>query len=123
MPTRAAEALRSMPGWNRAYGNSELWIGGLGEDGVLKATQRMVDGEGYIGWKAAWWRLKPGIISITGHRVDDAGIVIMSEVPEGYGLNGFQSTRVRFPGEGCYEITGTMGDEPLTFVTYVIMVS
>lgn len=122
MPTRAPEAVRSMPGWNRAYGNSELWIGGLGEEGVLQFTERMVSAEGYIDWKAAWWRLKPGVLSITGQEVYNELMTILPQVPEGYGLSGFQSTSVRFPGEGCYEVTGTVGDEPLTFTTYVMIV-
>lgn len=118
MPVRAPQAIRSMPGWNRAYGNSALWVGGLGVDGVLGAS---TVGPDEYNVKLPWWRLKRGILHIAGSRLGDEGVTIGSHVPEGYGLSGFQSTAVRFPSEGCYRVTGTIGVEPLTFVTYVVM--
>ena len=43
-----------------------------------------------------------------------------ADVSEGYGSSGFQVTGIIFPTEGCWEISGQAGDEPLTFVTLVI---
>jgi hypothetical protein len=43
-----------------------------------------------------------------------------ASVPDGYGSTGLQSSGVWFPTEGCWEVTGTVGDRTLSFVTFVI---
>ncbi|MDE3111597.1 MAG: hypothetical protein KGK34_01490 [Chloroflexota bacterium] len=40
-------------------------------------------------------------------------------MPDGYGDTGFQASGVLFPTEGCWEITGAVGNSTLTFVTLV----
>jgi hypothetical protein len=41
-------------------------------------------------------------------------------VPDGYGATGFQASAVSYPTEGCWEVTGRVGDASLTFVTLVL---
>ncbi len=45
---------------------------------------------------------------------------LRADIPEGYGLSGFQASGVIFPTEGCWEVTGRVGNVSLTFVTLVV---
>lgn len=36
-------------------------------------------------------------------------------VPDGYGTSGVQASGITFPGEGCWEVTGTSGDVSIAF--------
>lgn len=107
-------------GWGSAFGNNDLWVGGLGDDGVILADARFVESDGSIGWKLGWWRIVSGTLVITGRRLDAPGPPLRASVPDGYGSRGFQSTGVYFPTEGCWEVTGAVGDAELTFVTFVL---
>jgi hypothetical protein len=102
-----------------AFGNEDLWVGGIGRDGVIVADPRMVAADGTIGWKLGWWRVTPGDLSITGRRLDSDAAPLRATVPDGYGASGFQATGVDFPTGGCWEITGVAGGAPLSFVTFV----
>jgi hypothetical protein len=103
-----------------AFGNSDLWVGGLGEDGVILADSRFVESDGSIGWKFGWWRIASGTLAITGRRLDAQGPPPRALVPDGYGPRGFQASGVYFPTEGCWEVTGTVAGSELTFVTFVL---
>lgn len=43
-----------------------------------------------------------------------------ADIPEGYGETGFQATALIFPSEGCWEVSGSIGDKELRFVTLVV---
>ncbi len=103
-----------------AFGNSELWVGGLGADGVIAADSRFVESDGSIGWKFGWWRVVPGTLTITGRRLDAPAPPLRAAVPDGYGQQGFQASGVYFSTEGCWEVSGTVGSSELTFVTFVL---
>jgi hypothetical protein len=103
-----------------AFGNKDLWVGGLGDDGVILADSRFVESDGSIGWKFGWWRIVPGRLTISGRRLDAPGPPLRASVPDGYGSQGFQASGVSFPTEGCWEITGSVGGSELTFVTFVL---
>ena len=103
-----------------AFGNSDLWVGGLGPDGVIPADPQFVETDGSIGWKLGWWRVVSGTLAITGHRIDTAAPPLRASVPDGYGTKGFQASGVYFSTEGCWEVTGTIGSSELTFVTFVL---
>lgn len=105
-----------------AFGNNDLWVGGLGEGGVIRGDSRFVESDGSIGWKLGWWRIASGTLTITGRRLDAQGPPPRVSVPDGYGSSGFQASGVYFPSEGCWEITGSVGGSELTFVTFVIRV-
>jgi hypothetical protein len=104
-------------GYERAYGNGKLWVGALGDGGVI---DDFAEPDGSIGRKLGWWRAVPGTLRITGRRLDDAAPPLRAEVPPGYGESGFQASGVYFPTPGCWEVTGTVGTTNLSFVTLVI---
>lgn len=103
-----------------AFGSDDLWVGGLGADGVIVADPAFVEPDGSIGWKLGWWRITPGALTISGRRLDAPAPPLRGEAGDGYGTSGFQASGVYFPTEGCWEVTGTVGDATLTFVTFVL---
>jgi hypothetical protein len=103
-----------------AFGNSDLWVGGLGPDGVIPADSRFVESDGSIGWKFGWWRVVSGTLTITGRRLDASAPPLRASVPDGYGPQGFQASGVHFSTEGCWEVSGAVGSSHLTFVTFVL---
>ena len=107
-------------GSGSAFGNDDLWVGGLGPDGVIVADARSIEPDGSVGWKLGWWRIAPGKLTITGRRLDAPAPPLRGEAGDGYGISGFQASGVYFPTEGCWEVTGTVGDVTLTFVTFVL---
>jgi hypothetical protein len=123
-PTRPGKAPAEigdrMFGSDSAVGNDALWVGGLGPDGVIAADPGMIESDGSISWKLGWWRFTPGSLSITGIRLDETAPALRASVPEGYGQEGFQSSGLSFPTEGCWEVSGTVAGYTLTFVAFVI---
>jgi hypothetical protein len=107
-------------GHGSAYGNGSLWVGGLGDGGVIVARPEFVAADGSVHWKFGWWRGASGALRITGRRLDAPAPPPRAEVPDGYGDSGFQATGMYFPTPGCWEVTGTVGAASLTFVTYVV---
>jgi len=103
-----------------AFGNSDLWVGGLGPDGVIPADSRFLETDGSIGWKLGWWRIVPGTLMITGRRLDAPAPPLRASVPDGYGPHGFQASGVYFSTDGCWEVSGTVASSKLTFVTFVL---
>ena len=99
-----------------SHGNGQLWVGGLGENGVLVLPR---DADGTIGNKFGWWRATAGPLRITGRRLDGPAPALKASVPSGYDTIGFQASGVSFPTDGCWEITGQVGATTLTFVTLV----
>jgi len=55
-----------------------------------------------------------------GKRLDAPAPPLRAIIPEGYGDTGFQATGLIFPTEGCWEVTGEVGDTRVTFVTRVV---
>jgi hypothetical protein len=103
-----------------AFGNSHLWVVPLQEDGVIHADSRSIEADGSIGSKFGWWRITSGTLAITGRRLDAPAPPLRASIPDGYGSSGYQSSGVSLPTEGCWEITGTVGGQSLSFVTFVL---
>lgn len=101
------------------HGNGSLWTV-LPAFGVIVARSHEVHGDGSIGLKFGWWRAVPGELTISGRRLDRTGPPLQSGIPDGYGPTGFQATGIRFPSEGCWEVTGRIGAAELTFVVVVV---
>ncbi len=105
------------------YGNDALWtnVWMWGEEGVvMPAYDDHVQDDGSIaGLKWAWWRYIPGDLTIEGRRLDARAKPLIAEVPDGYGDSGFQVSGISFPTQGCWEVTGRVGTERLTFVVWV----
>jgi hypothetical protein len=107
------------------YGNDALWTNlamwsqqpGLVEvpdDQHLRADGWVVE------MKWAWWRFEPGKLTIEGRRLDATAPPLFADIPDGYGDRGFQVSGISFPTDGCWEITGRLGDDSLTFVVLVV---
>jgi hypothetical protein len=107
-------------GWGASYGSGDLWVGGLWPHGVIAAGPGFVDRHGRVGMKFGWWRGVAGRLHITGRRLDAPAPHVVADASSGYGGTGFQPSGVIFPTEGCWEVTGRVGQESLTFVTFVI---
>lgn len=78
--------------------------------------------DGSLSMKWPWYRGVDGDITIDGRRLDGDAPPAWAEIPDGYGDSGFQPMGLVFPTVGCWEVTGRVGDESLTFVTLVIEV-
>jgi hypothetical protein len=103
------------------HGNDSQIVG-LPSDGKIVFKRNgpgAVLEDGSLAMKFWWWRLKSGSLSITGRRLDGDAPPARANIPEGYGNTGFQSVALIFPTPGCWEITGKLGGEPLTFVVQV----
>jgi hypothetical protein len=110
-----------LAGWNSAYRQGSLWVGGLWPRGVVIMTRDDAEPGGRLGMKFGWYRLTSGYLTITGRRLDApappaSGVTF----PGSYGLTGFNASGVIFPTEGCWQVTGRVGRVALTFVTFVI---
>jgi hypothetical protein len=101
-----------------ATGNDDLWAGGLGVNGILTLPESYAEQSG-LSAKIGWWRNVPGTVVINGQRLDGPAPPISTRGSEGYGRTGFQGSGVGFPTEGCWEITGSIGESELTFVMFV----
>ncbi len=104
------------------YGNGTLWTA-LWLDGSVEfrpGGPGFVLSDGSLKMKFPWWRGVPGNLSIQGKRLDAPAPPLRAEIPKGYGNTGFQTTYLIFPTEGCWEVTGKVGEASLTFVTRVV---
>jgi hypothetical protein len=63
-----------------------------------------------------------GKLTIHGKRLDASAPPLRADIPEGYGDTGFQATGLIFPTEGCWEVTGKVGQTSVTFVTRVVKI-
>jgi hypothetical protein len=79
-----------------------------------------MDSDGSLSMKFPWWRGVRGKLIIEGRRLDASAPPLRASIPEGYGDTGFQATALIFPTEGCWEVTGKVGETRLTFVTRVV---
>ncbi len=106
---------------NHHHGNGALWAL-LGRNGVIAISPRDVQPNGTLERKAPWWRGVFGQLRIEGRRLDAPAPPLGAYIPDGYGETGVQAVTLLFPNEGCWEVTGKVGDASLSFVTYVIKV-
>lgn len=116
-PPRADDA-RYEGGYGNAALWTNLWMWGEGEVPVPSSHTQPDGSLGPMKW--AWYRYVPGQLTIDGRRLDAPAPPLQADIPTGYGEAGFQVSGITFPTEGCWEITGRLGDERLTFVTIVI---
>jgi hypothetical protein len=112
-------------GTRNAYWNKNLYAGALWPDATLMVGPQ---GAGFIlpddslEMKYPWLRAAglTGKLTITGRRLDAVAPPLKADIPSGYLDSGFEATGLIFPTEGCWEITGKVGDTTLTFVNRVI---
>jgi hypothetical protein len=81
-----------------------------------------VEPDGSLGMKFWWWRPAKGAdLEIAGRRLDAPAAALMAEVTDGYDDQEFVPAGLIFPTQGCWEVTGRVGDATLTFVTLVLV--
>jgi hypothetical protein len=98
------------------HGNGSIWVGTWHANVVVWPA----GSDGSITTKFGWWRGVAGKLRIEGRRLDAPAPPLVGHVPDGYGDSGFQSSGITFPTEGCWQVTGRVGDAGLTFVTLVL---
>jgi hypothetical protein len=83
-----------------------------------------IEPDGSLAMKFGWTRGEGlrGKLKIHGRRLDTPAPPLRADIPDGYGDTGFQATALIFPTEGCWEVTGEVGETRLTFVTRVIKI-
>lgn len=125
-PVTIPNATDSLPnglGGPGGYQNDALWtnLWMWGENGVILSPGdgHITKDGAFIEMKWAWYRFKPGALTITGNRLDGDAPPLAAWIPEGYGETGFQVSGITFPTTGCWEVTGHLGKESLTFVVWV----
>jgi hypothetical protein len=75
---------------------------------------------GSLSMKWPWYRGVKGRLTIRGRRLDAPAPPLRADIPNGYRESGFQATALIFPTQGCWEVTGQVGETTLTFVTRVV---
>jgi hypothetical protein len=106
------------------HGNGQLWTGLWPEGTVIfePGGPGTIYADGALGMKWWWWRGVEGPLTIEGRRLDAPAPPLRADIPPGYGETGFQAAGLIFPSEGCWEVTGKVGQTELTFVTLVVKV-
>jgi hypothetical protein len=79
----------------------KLWMGYTRADQSFIADPR--------GQKIAWYREVPGLLRISGTRLDGEAQPLQARVPLGYGLRGFQSSKLTFSAPGCWKVVARVG--------------
>jgi len=123
------------PGSMATHGNGLLWTI-LPDDGVWRVPESGVRSDGSIRQKFVWWRrvvdqttttdtdgvvtaesTYAGSLRITGRRLDaDAPPATATTRHEGVHVG----STITFPTGGCWEITGTAGEDILAFTVYML---
>jgi hypothetical protein len=94
----------------------------LWPEGNILMGPHNVEPDGSLSMKFVWWRGVKGQLSIEGRRLDADAPPLRASIPDGYGDSGVQASALIFPTEGCWEVTGRVGDAALTFITRVTKV-
>lgn len=82
--------------------------------------------DGSLGMKFWFYRTVPGEIVIEGRQLDQtaspAHLATLRGPEDGYGVTGFHPAGLKFPSQGCWEVTARIGDAEMTFVTLIVWV-
>lgn len=124
-PSVSSACAVTLPPSNGArYGNDALQTGLWPEGKVIFKPggpgAELADGA--LSMKFWWWRLRPGRLTFEGRKLDGPAPPLRASVPDGYGPTGFQATALIFPTPGCWEVTGRLGEDSLTFITLVVKI-
>jgi hypothetical protein len=104
----------------RYFGNGDLWTDLYRNP--IRPRPEDVRENGAVEIKVPWWRGVAGKLTIEGQRLDATAPPLSAWIPGGYGRRGFQSTAITFPTAGCWQVTGSVGDASLTFVSLILEV-
>jgi hypothetical protein len=129
-PTAAPACLVTAPNGNTPpdeqpapeyYGNGALFTV-LWPDGNILMGPHNIEPDGSLSMKFVWWRGVKGQLLIEGRRLDADAPPLRASIPGGYGNSGVQASALIFPTEGCWQVTGRVGDAALSFITRVTKV-
>ena len=98
---------------------SRWWYHG---DRIWFALAPPYEGRWYAGepaLKVLWYSEVAGELRVTGKRLDAEG-ALSAEVPAGYDDVGYQASSILVPEPGCWEITGSVGEQRLRVVADVL---
>ena len=117
-PGRTADPPEEVVRWagfsHGLYDHDNLWVA------LPDPSARLVrHADGGYGQKFMWWRGAESDLVLDAHRVGDIESSAETEVPDGYGSRGFQASGVTFPTEGCWRVTGQLGNDVMAFVVVV----
>ena len=129
---------RLSPGY---HGNGAVWTAPWTEGKAVfePGGPGSVEPDGSLAMKWPWWWAVPGQLVVQGRRLDAPAPPLRAETPSGRRLDvtlplsgefrvadttphGFMPAALIFPTAGCWEVTGTVGEASLTFVTLVVKV-
>jgi hypothetical protein len=108
-------------GWGSyqtAYGTDRLRVT-LKQGGVFVVTDALVNEAGEYGDKFLFWapEISSSPLKVTGHRLDaEAPPLRASQSPASAGG---LAVGLYFPTTGCWEVTGTRGEDSVTFVLLI----
>jgi hypothetical protein len=94
------------------YGGGDFWAG----------PDRSYRGIWYAGSEGmkVQWRLPHGTaLTVEGARRDATAPPLQAKIANGYEGYPYQVSRLFFPTEGCWEVTGRIADQELQFVVWV----
>jgi len=101
------------------YGNDALATD-LAPDGVtVIMSDESASSNGPYGTKAGWFIMTPGVLTITGRRLDAKAPALKADISARSATHGFVMTGIEFSTLGCWEVTGHVAGNSLTFVTLV----
>ena len=131
--TRPNHVVRAGAGFGRDafnYGNARLraqlnWKDGRLRAGILPdgGALATINADGSIWAKQGWWRGLPGVLRVTGRRLDAPSPPLRADIRGGYGEQGFIPVGLVFPTVGCWRVTGKLGSARLAYVVRVTKVS
>ncbi len=100
----------------QTYVNPAIFVFRPGPTGFIAVS------DGGLGMKFGWNRKAPGLLAIEGRRLDDEAEPLRVHMSPSHMEIGFQASTLIFPEPGCWEITGKLGGDRLTFVVLVMKI-
>ncbi len=102
------------------HGKNGLWTAVWPEGTVMfrPGGPGHVNSDGSMSMKFPWWTSLEGSLTIEGRRLDAPGE--MAPHSEARIDSKFVPSGITFPSDGCWEVTGSVGDASLTFVTLAV---
>lgn len=110
---------------NSTFYMEGIWVG-LWPEGVMFIDRQGTISTGeFQGWRAQkmWWTRDDGVegdLIVTGERLDgESPDAVHIWLENQYGPSGFTPVTLAFPDQGCWRITGRVGEHTIEFVMQV----
>ncbi|MPZ24840.1 MAG: hypothetical protein GEU28_15230 [Dehalococcoidia bacterium] len=113
-----------MPPIADAHLENGMWVG-LWPGGIVTFDPEgpgAIGADGSLAMKFWWWSPEPSsALEIEGRRLDASAPPLRASVGDHYDGLAFLESALTFPTQGCWEVTGRVGDSTLRFVTLVVV--